>query len=171
MDQATISQLPAMGGSSATGSSAVATAGSSTAALTSTPEGGRTATSPFRVMSGADEDDDAGSDSGQLFSTDSLAAAAASLVAHQQQQQQEEQRENSTVSLCGSPGKGRRSSGEEPATGAGTSQVAGLWVAGDSQVTRLTLQWDVTSGGTEGEVAVLEQEVSKAEYQCMPAST
>lgn len=175
MDQATISQLPGMGGSSATGSSAFATAGSSTAAMTSTPEGGRTATSPFRVMSGADEDDDAGSDSGQLFSTDSLAAAAASLVAHQlqQKQQQDEQRgENSTVSLCGwSPGKGRRSSGEEPATGAGASQVAGLWVAGDSQVTRLTLQWEVTSGSTESEVAVLEQEVSKSWHQCMPAST
>lgn len=117
----------------------VTTARGSTAAA---PEG--TSASPFRDMSGADGDDDAGSDSGQLFSTDSLAAAAASLAAHQQQQQDAE--EAKCLGRLGD--RVGRSSGEDSAASA--PQVAGMWVAGDSQVTRLTLQWTPSTSGSSG---------------------
>lgn len=115
--------------------------------------------SPFHTMSGAD-DDDAGSDSGQLFSTDSLAAAAASLVAQQQQQHSG----SSSSAGAASPGlqprsQGRQSSGDESSM----SKVSGLWVAGDSQVTRLTLQWS-KPGAANTDDTVIEQEVSQLQY-------
>jgi hypothetical protein len=157
MDQATLNQLPGMPQSTLTGSSSAAAQQAA-----GTPEVAGTA-SPFHTMSGA-EDDDAGSDSGQLFSTDSLAAAAASLVAQQQQQQQQYGGSSGVPTSLGlgkSPVKGRSSSGEEsPGV---SQQVSGLWVAGDSQVTRLTLLWTKEAGGAGATdaTAMMDQEVSK----------
>lgn len=139
-----------------TASPAGAAAGSSAAAATSALEGA----SPFRSMSGAGDDDDAGSDSGQLFSTDSLAAAAASLAAHQQQQHAEGEQEQGAGRLGD---KVTGSSGEESA--ATGTQVAGLWVAGDSQVTRLALQWTPSTSSDHEPPVALTQEVSE---HCCP---
>jgi hypothetical protein len=61
-----------------------------------------------------------------------------------------------SLGLGKSPVRGRSSSGED----SGVSQVSGLWVAGGSQVTRLSLHWTKQPGaaGTT-DATVLEQEV------------
>jgi len=134
-------------------SAAIPTHSSSVAGLAGTDS----TSSPFQTMSGGGGDaDDAGSDSGQLFSSDSLAAAAAQLTAQQQQQAASPSIGSSSGSGgLRTPGRARRSSGEEAAP----SHVSGMWVAGDSQVTRMTLQWakDSTTEGRES--TVMDQEV------------
>lgn len=103
--------------------------------------------SPFMSMSGAGG---GGAATDDAFTSESLAAAAASLVAQQQQQ-----------SSPRTPRRTRLSSGEESA--ASQQVVSGMWVAGSSQVTRLTLYWtreeEVEGGEQPG---ALEQEVSVA---------
>jgi hypothetical protein len=137
-----------------TSSTLMSTAASTTPALT--PRGHSidqgSAASPFVTMSGG------GADAGQP-TTDPLAAAAASLIAQQQQQSS-----GGSTSAAGtaSPGLrrdsgrgGRQSSGDE------SHQVSGMWTAGDSQVTRLTLQWtkEASLVGDTAEATVLDQEV------------
>lgn len=92
--------------------------------------GGRSPFLPAPPNAQDDNDDDAGSDSGQLFSTDSLAAAAASLAAQQHDQQQQP-----------------------------FSPVSGVWSAGGSQVTRMTIQWTPVGGEGGGIPGMMEQEV------------
>lgn len=113
------------------------------------------AASPFVTMSGGgDAADAAGRDAAQL-STDPLTAAT--LIA----QQQHSSGGTGAVGAA-SPGLrrdsgkgGRQSSGDE------SHQVSGLWVAGDSQVTRLTLQWtkEASLVCDTAEATVMDQEV------------
>lgn len=139
---------------------ASSTAASTTPALT--PRGHSidqaSGVSPFVTMSGgADAADAAGRDAGQL-STDPLAAAAATLIA-----QQQHSRSSGTSALgTASPGLRRdRSKGGRQSSGDESHQVSGLWVAGDSQVTRLTLQWTKEANlvGDTAEAIVMDQEV------------
>jgi hypothetical protein len=97
--------------------------------------------------------DDTEIESGQLFGSLSPtpAATASALLSPQQP--------GSFSGFTRSPAKGRAShdgSGDVDASGA---QVAGMWVAGGSQVTRLSLQWAKDSISEATESTVMDQEV------------
>lgn len=133
---------------------ASSTAASTTPALT--PRGHSidqaSAASPFVTMSGGVDAADAAVD------TDPLTAAAATLIA----QQQHSSSSGTGAAGTASPGL-RRDSGKggRQSSGDKSHQVSGLWVAGDSQVTRLTLQWtkEASLVGDTAEATVMDQEV------------
>jgi hypothetical protein len=129
---------------------------SSAAATTGTTE---EASSSFQVLPGgaADAgDDDTEIESGQLFGPTAAATASALLSP---------QHAATGASFSGfkSPGKGRTSRGGSGDVDVSGAQVAGLWVAGGSQVTRLSLQWAKDSISETNESTVMDQEVREWE--------